>query len=373
MMRCLLSFLAICSSVAAEPPFSRIPEQWREQRSTLRSPLLQPNGERISTAAAWREERRKIEARWHELMGQWPPVIQQPKLSVLETSEREGITQQKVSVEIALGQMATGYLLLPDPSARRSCPAVFVPFYDAETSIGIGSKPQRDFAWQLARQGYVALAIGSPGGDARKPELAENAVHLQPLSYLGYISANAWQALAQLPQVDALRIAVVGHSYGGKWAMLGSCLYEKYAAAVWSDPGIVFGEERQSINYQEPWYLGYDPKLTRQPGLVRPDSPRTGAYRLMVERGMNLHELHALMAPRPFLVSGGAEDPERRWLDLRPTLEVYDLLGKPGRVAMTNRPLHEPNAESNAQIVQFLLHWLGGKHGPGALAQSLLE
>jgi pimeloyl-ACP methyl ester carboxylesterase len=233
-----------------------------------------------------------------------------------------------------------------------------VPFYDPETSVGLAGKPQRDFALQLAKAGFVALAIGSPGGDARKPMLAKDAAHCQPLSYLGYVAANAWQLLAQQPQVDPQRIAIVGHSYGGKWAMFGSCLYEKYAAAVWSDPGIAFGEERQSINYQEPWYLGFDPKVTSKPGMVSAESPRTGAYRTMVERGMNLHELHALMAPRPFLVSGGAEDPPKRWLDLKPTLEVYDLLGKPGRVAMTNRPLHDPNAESNAQIVQFLLHWL---------------
>ena len=52
------------------------------------------------------------------------------------------------------------------------------------------------------------------------------------------------------------RIGIIGLSYGGKWSMFASCLYEKYAAAVWSDGGIVFDDTRGSINYWEPWYLG---------------------------------------------------------------------------------------------------------------------
>jgi hypothetical protein len=70
----------------------------------------------------------------------------------------------------------------------------------------------------------------------------------------------------------------------------------------------VFDEARISINYQEPWYLGLDPSITRAPGLVSAKSPRTGVYKIMIEQGRDLHELHALMAPRPFLVSGGSED-----------------------------------------------------------------
>ena len=101
----------------------------------------------------------------------------------------------------------------------------------------------------------------------------------------------------------------MGHSFGGKWAMFASCLFEKFACAVWSDPGIVFDESRQDINYWEPWYLGLDPATRRATrGLVTPENPRTGAYKRIFESGHDLHELHALMAPRPFLVSGGAED-----------------------------------------------------------------
>ncbi len=76
------------------------------------------------------------------------------------------------------------------------------------------------------------------------------------------------QSLANLPYVDPKRIGVVGHSYGGKWAMFASCLYDKFACAAWSDRGIVFDEKRANVNYWEPWYLGFEPgQVQRKAGI----------------------------------------------------------------------------------------------------------
>jgi hypothetical protein len=88
------------------------------------------------------------------------------------------------------------------------------------------------------------------------------------------------------------------------------------------------------------------------------EDPRTGAYNRLVESGHDLHELHAMMAPRPFLVSGGSEDPPGRWKALNHAIAVNRLLGKEHRVAMTNRPGHAPTAESNEKLYLFLEHVL---------------
>lgn len=331
------------------------PAEWAGQMGDYRSPLIFRDGSRVTQAEQWPKRRAEILSEWLPLLGQWPPVLEKPRLQVLATADRQGITQQRVRVQIAPDQDGEGYLLLPP--GKPPFPAVFVPFYDPETSVGLTDKPLRDFAWQLARRGFITLSLGSPGGDARKPVMSAQA-KCQPLSYLAYISANAWQTLAFLPQVDASRIGIVGHSYGGKWAMFSACLWEKYACGVWSDPGIVFDETRPSINYQEPWYLGLDPSVTRKPGLVTPDNPRTGAYKTLIERGHDLVEFQALMAPRPFLVSGGAEDPPKRWTVLNHLREVNRLFGHEDRVAMSNREEHGPNEASNALIYDFFEYWL---------------
>lgn len=342
------------SKWASLAPFFQPPARLANNFGAFRSPLRFADGHEAKTPAEWQDRRREILAQWHGILGPWPPLIPEPALETVESTRRDNFTQHKIRVEIAPGQRAEAYLLIPDGSGP--FPAVFVPFYDPETSIGLAGKPLRDFAYQLTRRGFVSLAIGSPGGDARKPDIG--AAKCQPLSFLAYVAANAFNALASRSEVDANRIGVVGHSYGGKWAMFASCLDERFACAAWSDPGVVFDEARPSVNYWDPWYLGDTQPPKRPPGLPSPEHPRTGAYRTLVERGHNLQELHALMAPRPFFVSGGSEDGVERWKALNHALAVNRLLGFENRVGMSNRPKHDPTPESNELIYQFFEHFL---------------
>ena len=78
----------------------------------------------------------------------------------------------------------------------------------------------------------------------------------------------------------------------------------------------------------------------------------------LIDEGRDMHELHSLMAPRPFLVSGGAQDRPEHWVALNHTIAVNKLLGYSDRVAMTMRDGHSPTAESNEQAYQFLEHFL---------------
>ncbi|MHC4558991.1 MAG: prolyl oligopeptidase family serine peptidase [Planctomycetota bacterium] len=312
--------------------------------------------------ADWQRRRQEILKTWQDIMGIWPPLIEKSKIKYLAKEHLENFTRHQVRVEIAPEQQtANGYLLVPD--GKRLFPAVLVVYYDAETGAGLG-KELRDFGYQLTKRGFVTLSIGTPEFCSLQPpykplyESGRNETSLQPLSALAYVAANCHTALASLPDVDPNRIGIIGHSYGGKWAMFASCLYEKFACTVWSDPGIVFDEDRANVNYWEPWYLGYDPNKQRQRGIPSSTNPRTGAYKKLFLEGHDLHELHALMAPRPFLVSGGSEDRAERWKALNRTIEVNKLLGYTNRVAMTKRKGHSPTPESNEQVYLFLEHFL---------------
>ena len=361
MMTRLVANLLLGMAFAQQPagelpaPIARAfqpPPRFQGDLGPYKSPLVFDDGRAVRDAVAWQARRKEILASWHGFMGAWPPLIDRPRVDVLATERRENFEQRRVKVEIAPGKTTEGYLLVPE--GRGPFPAVLVVFYEPETAIGRG-KERRDFAYQLARRGFVALSIGL---DPYGLDLAAGEFDIQPLSYLAYVSANLYNALAIQPQVDPRRIGVMGHSYGGKWAMFASCLDERFACGVWSDPGVVFDESRPNVNYWEPWYLGREPGQARKRGVITTESPRTGAYKRLVESGHDLHELHALMAPRPFLVSGGSEDPPDRWRALNHALAVNKLLGHEGRVAMTNRAGHEPTAESNEQIYRFLEHVL---------------
>ncbi|MBN2508135.1 MAG: acetylxylan esterase [Verrucomicrobia bacterium] len=341
---------------AALAAWFKPPAQWAGQGANYRSPLRFDDGSRVRTAADWERRRAELLNAWHGLMGPWPPVLERPAFDVLSVTNRDTFVQTRIRLELARGQTGEGWLLTPRGDGP--FPAVLVVYYEPETSVGLNPKqPGRDFALQLTRRGFVTLSLGTPGGNAWKPELG--AAQCQPLSYHAYVAANAWHALANLSAVDRRRIGVVGHSYGGKWALFAGALWEKFAAVAVSDPGIVFDERRPNVNYWEPWYLGREAGVTRaRNGVPSADNPRRGAYRRMVEAGRDLHELHALIAPRPLLVSGGAEDPPSRWAALNHAVAVNALLGYSNRVGLTRRPGHAPTPESNAQLGAFFDHFL---------------
>ncbi|MCC6507812.1 MAG: sialidase [Pirellulaceae bacterium] len=356
----------LCSALAAqEPPaapaWSRIapyfqpPAEFAGQFGDLPSPLKTAAGQPITTADQWSERRKELFATWTQFLGPWPAVLEAPKVEYLSEETRDGIVQKRVRVEIAPNQTGEGWLLIPP--GKKPLPAALVVFYEPETSIGLkGDKPDRDLGWQLAKRGIATLNIGTPGGNAYKPEIGQAVC--QPLSFHAYVAANCWQAMSHMPEIDKTRIGIVGHSYGGKWSMFGGALWDKFAVVAVSDPGIVFDEARGSVNYWEPWYLGLDASVTRKPGIPKPDNPTTGAYKQLRAAGHDLHEIHALICPRPFFVSGGSEDTPKRWTALNHSIAVNKLLGVSDRIGMTNRPDHSPNAQSNAALMDFFTHFL---------------
>ena len=353
-------------------PFAQPTEEFAGKFGPYRSPLKFADGSNVKTAEDWARRRDEIQKTWHKRLGAWPPLVERPALKKLETVERHGFTEHKVQVQVAPeNKWVDGYLLVPKGTGP--FPAVLVPFYEPLTSIGQGAKGKgvgtHDYGLQMVKRGCVTLSIGTPGsldklgGDTRTA-LTQAGVDLrrQPLTLLAYVAANCLTALTQLPDVDPKRIGIVGLSYGGKWSMFASCLDARFACAVWSDPGIVFNEKDSNVNYWEPWYLGYDPKVQRKPGVPSDANPRTGLYKELIDAGEDLVDLHALMAPRPVLVSGGVQDPPRNWQALNHLVAVNTLLGHKNRAFLTARKTHVPTVEALELELTFLEYFL--KHLP---------
>jgi hypothetical protein len=346
-------------------PFFTPPEEYKGKLGSYRSPLKFYDGRPVKTAKHWKERREEILSKWHQMMGVWPALLVDQKLKFVDSVRRDGFTQFRIRFNWMPNEETEGYLLVPDGKGKK--PAVITVFYEPETAAGMGksarTKDKADFAYQLVKRGFVTLSIGTTEATEAKtyalyyPSIAQAQV--QPLSMLGYAAANAWYVLSKVQDVDSSKIGIMGFSFGGKWAMFASCLFEKFACAVWDDAGIVFDEKREAVNYWEPWYLGYHPKPWRDRGLITKENAASGLYPKLVHEGFDLHELHALMAPRPFLVSGGSEDTKERWVPLNHSVAVNRLLGYTDRVAMTNvRAEHLPTPLSNERVYMFLDYFL---------------
>ncbi|HBE68501.1 MAG TPA: sialidase [Planctomycetaceae bacterium] len=361
---CLAATLLVTSlAIAEEDPF-RVPAEYQNDLGGYRSPLLFEDGSKVKSPSDWSRRRQEILDYWNDMLGRWPPLLTEPKVEILETITRSGgIKQYKVRFLWTPVEETVGYLLIPAGKGKR--PAVLTVFYEPETAVGLAGE-NRDFAWQLAQKGFVALSVGSTKTTQAKTYATyfpgiENAT-VEPLSMLGCAAANCWHVLAARPEVDPDRIGIVGHSYGGKWAMFAGALFDRFAAVAVSDPGIMFStgpKPRPSINYWEPWYLGWHKPPWRKRGLPQAENPISGAYPRLIRDKRDLHEIHALIAPRPFLVSGGSEDPPERWRSLNHLVQINRLLGYERRVGMTNRAEHSPTPESNKAIVRFFETFLG--------------
>ena len=332
------------------------PAEFADKFGDYASPLKFYNGKQVEKPVEWGKRREEILQRWHGLMGEWPPLMVDQELKIVESVKLDDYIRHKVEFNWLPNQKTYGYLLVPDGGGVG--PAAITVYYEPETPAGIDSKfPYRDYAVQLTRRGFVTLSLGTRGATSLYYPSIENAT-VQPLSIMAYATANAWHALTKVQGVDSKRIAIIGQSYGGKWALFASCLFDKFACGVWSDPGIVFDESRGNINYWEPWYLGYQPKPWRKSGIVTESNPARGVYKQLREEGLDLTDLHALMAPRPFMVAGGAEDPPKRWIALNHAIRVNEFLGFKNRVAMANRPKHSVDAEAMQQVCDFMEYTL---------------
>jgi dienelactone hydrolase len=354
-------------------PFAQPPAEFTGKFGSYKPPLEFADASVAKTPADWTKRRAEILQTWHErLGGPWPPLVKNPTIKKLESIERDGYTEHRVQVQASSGgNWVDGYLLIP--KGPGPFPAVVVPFYEPLTSIGKGPKGRgvgtHDYGLQLVKRGFVTLSIGTPastdpaGGDTRDALVQSGkSTRRQPLTFLAYVAANCLTALAQMPEVDAARIGIIGLSYGGKWSMFASCLDERFACAVWSDPGIVFNEKDANVNYWEPWYLGFDPKVQRKPGIPSATNPRTGLYKELIDGGHDLVDLHALMAPRPVLVGGGVQDPPKNWVALNHLVAVNKVLGYRDRAFLTARATHIPTPAALELELAFLEYFL--KYAP---------
>ena len=259
---------------------------------------------------------------WEEVLGRFDDAVLPPRPRSRLVYDREKWTGYEVVLDVFPDVFAWGVLLLPkdlEPGERRPVVVCQHGRNGVPGDVIEGDQAAyHDFAARLADLGFIVFAPHNPyRGEDRYRFLSRkaNAVGASLFSFILAQHQQILDWLAELPMVDAERIAFYGLSYGGETAVRVPPLLEGYCLSICSAD---FNDWARKVASTEaalcfPFTIEWE----------MPYFDMGGTF--------NYAEMAALMAPRPFMVERGHDDgvaPDE-WVayEYAKVRRLYDRLG----------------------------------------------
>ena len=216
--------------------------------------------------------------------------------------------------------------------------------------IPLGEILQRGFGYVVVSQGALVRHNEVEFQSGIHPLFYRTNQSFPKANEWGCIAAIAWSASRAMDyletnhDIDAKRVAIMGHSKMGKTTLWTAAQDQRFALAISAQSGCAgaalwkrnYGENMQKMVTRFPYWLCRNAwKFVRN----EDDLP------------VDQHMLIACIAPRPVYVHSGVDD---RWADPRGEYlaayyasEVYRLLGKKGLTSETSPPVGEAIIKSD--------------------------
>jgi len=311
----------------------------------LPDPLITLTGDKISNSRDWNRYRRPeiAELFTTHVYGRVPRTPYKLTFTTTNTDKNAlggTATLKQIDINIeAAGKNLMIHLSLFTPNSVKKSPVFLLICNRSPDNIDPSRKIKSEF-WPVEEaiaRGYGMAAFHNADVDPDNYDNFKNGIHgildIEPRGNdsWGTIAAWAWGASRCLDylltdeNVDKNRIAVVGHSRGGKTALWAGATDQRFSMVIANESGCggsslarrKYGETLEIINRGFPhWFcLNYRKYNGREEELP-----------------VDMHMLMALIAPRALYVAAADEDlwgdPKGSYLSLYHSLPVYRLFDK---------------------------------------------
>jgi cephalosporin-C deacetylase-like acetyl esterase len=304
---------------------SAMPPDYRDHHDL--SYYLDKDGQRrpIAAEADWHIRHAHIEQHLQRVMGRLPGVMSHVPLDmkVIEETRDDRVLRRKLSYQSDPFDRVAAWLLMPGEASKEKRPAVLC-LHQTTTAgkdepAGLAGGPNMHYAIELALRGYVTLSPDYPSLGGHKYDFAANPEYASGSMKAIWDNIRAVDLLQSLPEVDAERIGVIGHSLGGHNAMF-TAVFEPRLKVVVSSCGFTSLRKDDLRSWTGPRYM---PRIATEFGNDIDKMP------------FDFPEIVAAFAPRPFLAVAATRDSD---FDVSGVRNVFDAAGPIYR--LFNKPEH---------------------------------
>lgn len=313
--------------------------------------LLAVGSQKITTSQAWEKRRDEIKTHLRVFLGD-PPKSKPPLVAkISEETSHDDYILRKLVFQTEANEFVPSYLLVPKKVKGKS-PVILCPHQTTQAGkkepAGLAGNPQLQTALHLVKRGFVTFTYDAICFGERHDAASGHYGDAIPFyrrhpqwSLLGKMiwdMSRAIDYLQTLDFIDPTRIGSVGHSHGGITTLFGMAFDERIKVGA-SNCG--FDTFRIDGNV---WRWSHATALIPRLGFyVRSPHINMDFYRAVpdsevIQTPFDMHEVLALIAPRPLFVSTSDEDfvfPNGGW-SMRRSLArlapVYRLLNGEGNI-----------------------------------------
>ncbi|MSR32066.1 MAG: alpha/beta hydrolase [Gemmataceae bacterium] len=341
----LLAFLA-ATSWTTKPCQVVFSHQVQKEKIGLRLPrenLLLFRGEggkpqQVKSVDDWLKRRDEIVRGMEKVMGKLPGKEKRCplKMKVVEEADCGDHVRQLIHYESEPGSLVPAYLLIPKTaSSKARAPAVLClhgtnNVIGHGTIVGLGDNPNRGYAMELAKRGFVTLA-------PNYPLLAKYQPNLKDLGWESGTLKAVWDNIRGLDLLESLSMvdsskgfAAIGHSLGGHNSVY-TAVFEPRIQCVVTSCGLdsysdyFQGDEKHWFPEKGWCQTRYMLKLAEYRGRL-------------AEIPFDFHEMIGALAPRKVLILAPVKDNNFRAESVdrvaAAASQVFKLYGKPGNLQL---------------------------------------